>query len=94
MVKLIDPARPCPRSCGTVTVTVPFVVWITGAYGWRAAFLFTGATGFAWVAAWLLLYPSDANRPTMTRSEGDAVADAAEAGGIPSFGSLLTSSSR
>ncbi len=73
-------------------VTVPLVVWITGAYGWRAAFLFTGATGFAWVAAWLWLYPAEANRPTMTGAEVDGVGGAAEvrSPGPTSFRSLLT----
>ncbi|MFB3828825.1 MAG: MFS transporter [Bryobacteraceae bacterium] len=32
------------------------VPWITLRYGWRWAFLATGAVGFLWVAAWLWLY--------------------------------------
>ncbi len=32
------------------------VPWITLHYGWRWAFLATGAVGFLWVAAWLGLY--------------------------------------
>ncbi len=41
-----------------------FVPWITIHLGWRAAFLITGALGFAWLALWLLLYrkPEDHSR--------------------------------
>lgn len=34
----------------------PVVVWIVLRFGWRAAFLFLGATGLIWVAIWLLVY--------------------------------------
>jgi MFS transporter, ACS family, hexuronate transporter len=34
-------------------LTVP---WITIAYGWRWAFLATGALGFVWVVLWLVVY--------------------------------------
>jgi len=34
----------------------PVVAWLTLSYGWRAAFLWTGATGLAWLLLWLLLY--------------------------------------
>ena len=38
-------------------IVTPLVVpWITVAYGWRAAFLITGALGFIWLVFWLLLY--------------------------------------
>jgi ACS family hexuronate transporter-like MFS transporter len=57
-------------------VTVPLVVWITGIYGWRAAFLLTATSGFVWVAVWLLLHPSAA---TPITSRETVVADAADA---------------
>ena len=34
----------------------PVVVWIVLRFGWRAAFVFLGATGLIWVAIWLLVY--------------------------------------
>jgi ACS family hexuronate transporter-like MFS transporter len=34
----------------------PLVAWIILRLGWRAAFLLTGALGFLWIGAWLLLY--------------------------------------
>ena len=41
----------------------PVVAWLTLRYGWRAAFLFTGAAGLVWVVAWLYLYqPPHKNR--------------------------------
>jgi ACS family hexuronate transporter-like MFS transporter len=38
-------------------VVAPFLVaWITRQYGWRAAFVITGALGFVWLVAWLVIY--------------------------------------
>lgn len=34
-------------------LTVP---WLAAKYGWQAAFIATGALGFVWLAAWLLMY--------------------------------------
>lgn len=39
-------------------VAAPLAVTVTRHYGWRAAFIFTGALGLLWMAAWLLLYES------------------------------------
>ncbi|MBY0373796.1 MAG: MFS transporter, partial [Bryobacteraceae bacterium] len=35
----------------------PLVAWLTIAYGWRWAFVVTGASGFVWLAAWLAVVP-------------------------------------
>jgi len=35
---------------------VPLVSWISLAFGWRYAFVITGALGFIWIAAWARLY--------------------------------------
>jgi ACS family hexuronate transporter-like MFS transporter len=35
-------------------VSVP---WVTLRFGWRYAFLLSGALGFAWLLVWLLVYP-------------------------------------
>ena len=38
-------------------IVTPVVVrWLTSRFGWRMAFIGTGAIGFLWVAAWLALY--------------------------------------
>ena len=34
----------------------PIVAWIVMKFGWREAFLGVGATGFAWLVVWLLVY--------------------------------------
>ncbi|MEK7407739.1 MAG: MFS transporter [Acidobacteriota bacterium] len=44
-------------SVGTL-LTPPVVAWITVRYGWRAAFLVTGALGFLLVPPWLALHRS------------------------------------
>lgn len=40
---------------GAIVVAL-VVPWLTYTYGWQAAFIATGATGFIWVALWLALY--------------------------------------
>jgi len=34
----------------------PVVAWLTLEFGWRMAFIATGAIGFVWLIAWLILY--------------------------------------
>ena len=45
-------------------ITPLAVPWITYHYGWRAAFVATGALGFVWLAFWLAVYrrPADDKR--------------------------------
>ncbi len=45
-------------------VVAPYLVaWITLSYGWRAAFVITGALGAVWLVAWLVIYdPPQRNR--------------------------------
>ena len=48
-------------------VVAPLAVpWIAVTWGWRAAFLITGALGFVWVLTWLLFYsqPRESKRIT------------------------------
>jgi ACS family hexuronate transporter-like MFS transporter len=48
----------------------PFLVrWLTLRYGWRMAFIATGALGFVWVAAWLALYRRPEESPLVSPSE-------------------------
>jgi ACS family hexuronate transporter-like MFS transporter len=44
-------------------IAPPLVAWLTYQYGWRAAFVVTGAIGFFWLGLWLVLYdPPHKNR--------------------------------
>lgn len=51
-------------------IVTPLVVpWITMRFGWKAAFLLTGAIGFVWLAAWWLIYRSPDRHPRVTPAE-------------------------
>src|SRR5574340_871353 len=53
----------------------PVVALLTLRFGWRFAFVFTGALGFVWLAAWLVIYqPPHANR-WLRKQEYDALKD-------------------
>jgi ACS family hexuronate transporter-like MFS transporter len=39
------------------TVAPPLIGFLAIAYGWRAAFVITGAAGLLWLIAWLFIYP-------------------------------------
>lgn len=41
------------------TISPPLIGWLALSYGWRAAFVATGALGFVWLIAWLAIYPRD-----------------------------------
>jgi MFS transporter, ACS family, hexuronate transporter len=51
-------------------IVAPLVVpWIATRYGWRWAFVVTGLTGFAWLAAWLAIYRRPEEHPQLSRAE-------------------------
>lgn len=51
-------------------IVTPLVVpWLTLAYGWPAAFLFTGAVGFVWLGIWLWVYRSPEHQPRLGAEE-------------------------
>ena len=51
-------------------VLAPIIVpWITLTWGWRWAFIATGAVGFLWLAAWLLLYRDVTAQPRVSAEE-------------------------
>ncbi|HTC47387.1 MAG TPA: MFS transporter [Candidatus Aquilonibacter sp.] len=51
-------------------ILTPLIVpWITIHYGWRMAFIFTGALGFVWLAFWLLLYRKPEVHPRLSKAE-------------------------
>ena len=45
------------------------VPWITLTWGWRAAFVVTGAFGFVWLIAWLAIYRPPQEHPKVSAEE-------------------------
>ena len=55
-------------------ILTPLIIpWITFRYGWRMAFLFTGALGFIWLAFWVVLYRRPEEHPRLSRPELDYI---------------------
>lgn len=55
-------------------ILTPLIVpWITLHYGWRAAFVSTGALGFVWLVFWLLLYRKPEEHPLLSPGERDYI---------------------
>lgn len=50
-------------------ITAIIVPWITLHYGWREAFVVTGAFGFIWLLAWWPLYRAPATHPRLSVAE-------------------------
>ncbi|MGI8962028.1 MAG: MFS transporter [Bryobacteraceae bacterium] len=57
-------------------VASPLAAWLGLVYGWRAAFVFTGALGLVWLAFWLLLYQPPALNPWITQRQRVIAANA------------------
>jgi ACS family hexuronate transporter-like MFS transporter len=51
-------------------LTVP---WISLHWGWRSAFVVTGALGFVWIAFWLFLYRKPEEHPRVSKAELDYI---------------------
>ncbi|MCS0494458.1 MFS transporter [Ancylobacter mangrovi] len=47
----------------------PMVAWLIATYGWRWAFIATGALGLVWVAVWALFYRSPEEASWITEEE-------------------------
>ncbi len=57
---------------GTVTgavITPPIVIWMADAWGWRSAFLLTGALGLLWAIAWFWFYHLPEHHPRISAEE-------------------------
>lgn len=51
-------------------VVAPIAVpWLALTWGWRAAFIATGAVGFVWLVFWLAIYRGPAEHPKVSPSE-------------------------
>ena len=62
-------------------VTPLIVPWLTLRFGWRMAFIGTGALGLVWIAAWLALYRRPEESRLVSRGELALIqSDAREAG--------------
>jgi ACS family hexuronate transporter-like MFS transporter len=47
----------------------PLIAWIFSSYGWKPAFLWTGALGFIWLIFWWWLYEIPAKQKRLTAGE-------------------------
>jgi ACS family hexuronate transporter-like MFS transporter len=54
-------------------VTPLLVPWITVQWGWRWAFVITGALGFVWLVFWLLVYRKPEEHPRISKAELDYI---------------------
>src|SRR6202035_5744594 len=55
-------------------IITPLVVpWIALHWGWRSAFLLTGALGFVWLVFWLLIYRKPDEHPRVSKAELDYI---------------------
>ncbi|HLJ26223.1 MAG TPA: MFS transporter [Candidatus Angelobacter sp.] len=54
-------------------ITPLIVPWITLNYGWRMAFVATGAIGFMWLVLWFAMYESPENHPRVSKAELDYI---------------------
>lgn len=71
-------------------VTPMIVPWITRHWGWRWAFLLTGAVGFVWLLFWLMLYRKPQEHPRVSRAELDYIrGDGLETTGTVAWRKLL-----
>lgn len=50
-------------------IAAPLVAYLILAYNWKMAFVVTGALGFVWVLAWMLLYHDPERHPLITKEE-------------------------
>ena len=54
-------------------LAVPIVSWIALQWGWRWAFVATGALGFVWVAVWAGFYRLPQDHPRLSAEERDLI---------------------
>lgn len=60
----------------------PLIAWMSTAYGWQQAFLWTGAIGFIWLVFWWLYYDVPAKQKRLGKGEAAYInSDAPEVAG-------------
>jgi ACS family hexuronate transporter-like MFS transporter len=52
-----------------LVIAQPLVIWLQLRFGWRVAFLTTGALGFIWLTLWLLLYQAPERQAWLSAEE-------------------------
>lgn len=60
------------------TLAVPVAAGIALKFGWQAAFVFTGAIGFVWVAIWFFFYQVPTEHPNITDEEKQLILEGRE----------------
>jgi ACS family hexuronate transporter-like MFS transporter len=73
-------------------IAPPMVAWVTYSYGWRAAFLITGAMGLVWLVLWLILYEAPHRNRWLRQEEMPDIEPAAvsEKGARPNWKRIVT----
>ena len=66
----------------------PVVIGLSLAFGWRAAFVATGAAGFIWAALWWLVYRSPEDAPPAPRPSRMAIKEMSAIARRPAFWSI------
>lgn len=55
-------------------IIAPILIpWLLGAFGWKEAFIITGALGFIWIAIWWIYYEVPAKQKRLSPSEFDYI---------------------
>ncbi|MFN0120660.1 MAG: MFS transporter [Blastocatellia bacterium] len=54
-------------------LAVPVAAFLALRYGWRMAFVFTGALGFVWVAVWAMTYRLPQDHPRLSAEERELI---------------------
>lgn len=58
----------CGAAIGSV-IAPPLIIWINLSFGWKAAFIVTGASGFIWLLLWLFFYKKPEEHKWITETE-------------------------
>jgi len=72
----------------------PLIAWIFSAYGWKQAFLWTGAMGFVWLIFWLIFYEIPSRQKRISTAEfeyiwSDSKQEVSTEGKRPSWSKLF-----
>jgi len=72
-------------------IAPPLIIALQFKFGWRSTFLWAGALGFPWLAAWLAVYRPPAAHPRITKEELELIQEGRQAskGPVPSLSQLL-----
>ena len=65
-------------SVGSI-IAPPMIVGLQLKWGWKAAFLATGALGFVWLILWLLFYETPEKHKSLTANERELIREGREA---------------